>query len=234
MCISAFYALKLMKYTLIIYKMSTPSTSTSATVPAAEYEFPTGLHPMEADYITPAGQNYALVSFVGPEFCRQKSNRFALKVRGVFATPDEAKAYVNRLRRAGDTLVDIFLLEIGRWAPCPPDPMQLETQEYQETFLNELMQGYAESQQQAKEMFNDRKERVMRDGLDKHLLPEERLPPPPTNAIPAPEKMPKMEITSVDEPAETAETPKEPEPTATEATDNVFNADDPWTARHRA
>lgn len=172
--------------------MSTPSTSTP--VPAAEYDFPAGLHPMEADYITPAGQNYALVSFVGPEFCRQKSGKFALKVRGVFATQDEAKAYVNRLRRAGDTLVDIFLLEIGRWAPCPPDPMQLESQEYQETFLNELMQGYAESQQQAKEMFNDRKERVMRDGLDKHLLPEERLPPPPLAPFPSPRSSPRWKL----------------------------------------
>ena len=206
--------------------MSTPTTS--APVPPTEYEFPTGLHPMEADYITPSGQNYALVSFVGPEFCRQKSDRFAMKVRGVFATPDEAKAYVNRLRRSGDTLVDIFLLEIGKWAPCPPDPMQLETQEYQETFLSELMQGYAESQEAAKEMFNDRKARVMRDGLDKHLLPEERLPPPP-GALPPPEKLPKLEITSVEE-----ETPKEPEPTVTEATDNVFSEDDPWTARHKA
>jgi hypothetical protein len=205
--------------------MSTPTTS--APVPPSEYEFPTGLHPMEADYITPSGQNYALVSFVGPEFCRQKSNRFAMKVRGVFATPDEAKAYVNRLRRAGDTLVDIFLLEIGKWAPCPPDPMQLETQEYQETFLSELMQGYAESQEAAKEMFNDRKARVMRDGLDKHLLPEERLPPPP-GALPAPEKLPKLEITSVEE-----ETSEESEPTVTEATDNVFSEDDPWTARHK-
>ncbi|AGE55516.1 hypothetical protein ATCVMN08101_049L [Acanthocystis turfacea Chlorella virus MN0810.1] len=211
--------------------MSTPSTSASASTPATEYDFPAGLHPMEADYITPAGQNFALVSFVGPEFCRQKSGKFALKVRGVFGTQDEAKAYVNRLRRAGDTLVDIFLLEIGKWAPCPPDPMQLETQEYQETFLNELMQGYAESQQQAKEMFNDRKEKVMRDGLDKHLLPEERLPPPPANALPAPEKLPKLEIGTAEE---TVEEAKEAEPTATEATDNVFNSDDPWTARHKA
>jgi hypothetical protein len=184
---------------------------------------------MEADYITPPGQNFALVSFVGPEFCRQKSGKFALKIRGVFGTQDEAKAYVNRLRRAGDTLVDIFLLEIGRWAPCPPDPMQLETQEYQETFLNELMQGYAESQQQAKEMFNERKERVMRDGLDKHLLPEERLPPPTEGALPAPEKLPKMEIASAEE-----EKAEEVEETATEATDKVFNSDDPWTSRHKA
>jgi len=205
--------------------MSAPASSTSAPVPPSKYDFPPGLHPMEADYITPSGQNYALVSFVGPEFCRQKSDRFAMKVRGVFATPDEAKAYVNRLRRSGDTLVDIFLLEIGKWAPCPPDPMQLETQEYQETFLSELMQGYAESQEAAKEMFNDRKARVMRDGLDKHLLPEERLPPPP-GALPAPEKLPKLEVTSVEE-----ETPEESEPTATDATDNVFNEDDPWSAR---
>ena len=130
--------------------------STQTNVP----ELPMGLT-LESDYITVPGQNFALVSFVGPEHCRQKSTKFAMKIRGVFATEDEAKAYVKRLQRAGDNIVDIFLMSMYNWAPCPPDPMGVETQEYQDTFLNDLMQGYAESQRSAKEVFADRKEKVM-------------------------------------------------------------------------
>jgi hypothetical protein len=153
-------------------------------------ELPTGLT-LEPDYIQVPGQNFALVSFVGPEFCRQKSGKFAMKLRGVFATEDEAKVYVKRIQRSGDNVVDIFLLSMYNWVPIPPDPMAIENQEYQETFLNDLMQGYAESQRSAKEIFADRKSKIMRDGLDAHLLPEERIPTP-KEPLPPPEKMPKL------------------------------------------
>lgn len=190
-------------------------------------ELPMGLT-LESDYITVPGQNFALVSFVGPEHCRQKSTKFAMKIRGVFATEEEAKAYVKRLQRAGDNVVDIFLMSMYNWAPCPPDPMAVETQEYQETFLNELMQGYAESQRSAKEVFADRKEKVMKDGLDAHLLPEERLPAPKTS-LPAPEPLPALEKVIEEVPAETAE-PLDSK--VSETVDRVFNSDDVWSARH--
>ena len=191
-------------------------------------ELPMGLT-LESDYITVPGQNFALVSFVGPEHCRQKSTKFAMKIRGVFATEDEAKAYVKRLQRAGDNIVDIFLMSMYNWAPCPPDPMGVETQEYQETFLNDLMQGYAESQRSAKEVFADRKEKVMKDGLDAHLLPEERLPAPKTS-LPAPEPLPALEKTIEEVPAETAE-PLDSK--VSETVDRVFNSTDVWSARHQ-
>ena len=190
-------------------------------------ELPMGLT-LESDYITVPGQNFALVSFVGPEHCRQKSTKFAMKIRGVFATEDEAKAYVKRLQRAGDNIVDIFLMSMYNWAPCPPDPMGVETQEYQETFLNDLMQGYAESQRSAKEVFADRKEKVMKDGLDAHLLPEERLPAPKTS-LPAPEPLPALEKIIEEVPAETAE-PLDSK--VSETVDRVFNSGDVWSARH--
>jgi hypothetical protein len=200
--------------------MSTPS------VP----ELPIGLT-LEPDYISVPGQQYALVSFVGPEYCRQKSNKFAMKIRGVFSTQEEAKAFVKRIQRAGDNVVDIFLMEMGQWAPCPPDPMSVETQEYQETFLNELMQGYAESQRSAKEVFADRKEKVMKEGLDAHLLPEERLPKPEA-PLSTPEPLPKLEKTIVEEVQE--ETADPLDASISETVDKVFNADDVWSSRHSA
>jgi hypothetical protein len=194
------------------------------STPVDQSELPVGLT-LEPDYISVPGQRYALVSFVGPEFCRQKSGRFAIKIRGVFATQDEAKAFVKRIQRSGDNLVDIFLMEMGNWAPCPPDPMSVESQEYQETFLNDLMQGYAASQQSAKEVFADRKAKVMKEGLDAHLLPEERLPHP-SGPLSPPEKLPKLEKEIV--PIEEEEEPAD----ATEAASKVFDSEDVWVSRH--
>jgi hypothetical protein len=165
--------------------MTTAGATTSAT---AVPDLPMGLT-LEPDYHQIPGQNFALVSFVGPEFCRQKSGRHALKIRGVFATEEEAKAYVQRLQRSGDNAVDIFLMSMYQWAPSPPDPMAVENQEYQEQFLQDLMSGYAANQRSAKEVFNERKERVMKEGLDATLTDEERIPRP-SKSLPTPDKLP--------------------------------------------
>lgn len=184
-------------------------------------DLPVGLT-LEPDYITIPGQQYALVSFVGPEFCRQKSNQFAMKIRGVFNTEEEAKVYVKRLQRSGDNVVDIFLVAMYQWCPIPPDPMGVQTQEYQEQFLQELMSGYAESQRSAKEIFNERKEKVMKDGLDAHLSPEERIAPP-TGPLPTPEVMPKFTKETIVE--------EDPEDLVEKDTVEKVFGDDVWMSR---
>lgn len=194
-------------------------------------ELPVGLS-LEPDYITIPGQNFALVSFVGPEYCSQKSNRFAMKIRGVFATEEEAGAYVKRLQRSGDNSVDIFLMSLYNWCPCPPNPMEIETQEYQEEFLQDLMKGYAESQRSAKELFNERKERVMKEGLDANLAPEERIPKP-IGPLPSPHKLPPMEIKTITEEDEKVEDTEEAGTSASHAAEKIFEQDDPWTARNK-
>ena len=181
---------------------------------------------LEPDYLQIPGQNFALVSFVGPEFCRQKSGQFAMKVRGVFATEEEAKAYVKRLQRSGDNVVDIFLVAMYNWVPCPPDPMAVQSQEYQEQFLQDLMTGYAESQRSAKEIFNDRKEKVMKDGLDAHLTEKERIAPP-TAPLPASEKMPEFSKEVIPDEPEV----KEEADAITSATINSVFGEDVWTSR---
>ena len=180
---------------------------------------------LEPDYIQIPGQNFALVSFIGPEFCRQKSGQFAMKIRGVFATEDEAKAYVKRLQRSGDNVVDIFLVAMYNWVPTPPDPMAVQSQEYQEQFLQDLMTGYAESQRSAKEIFNDRKEKVMKDGLDAHLTDKERIPHP-SAPLPASEKMPEFtkEVIPEEEIKEVVDA------SASETINSVFG-EDVWKSR---
>jgi hypothetical protein len=131
---------------------------------------------LDEDTIVPNGQRFALVSFVGPEQ-RQKNDKMGMKIRGCFATREEAASHVKKLQ-AFDGSVDIFLLEVGKWALIPPSTEDIEDVEYQEKYLQDLMKGYKESQLKAKEVFQDRTQAIKKDGLDPHLLPEERLPEP--------------------------------------------------------
>jgi hypothetical protein len=105
--------------------------------------------------------------------------------------------------------------------------MAVESQEYQETFLNDLMQGYAESQRNAKEMFADRKNKVMKDGLDAHLLPEERIAPP-TKPLDPPELLPKFEKTIVEEVDEENIEAEKIDESTSQVVDAVFESDDVW------
>jgi len=132
---------------------------------------------LDEDTIVPNGQRFALVSFVGPEQ-RQKNEKLGMKIRGCFATQEEAAAHVKKLQ-AFDGSVDIFLLEVGKWALIPPSVESIEDVQYQEKYLNDMMKEYKENQLKAKEAFNQRTEAVKKDGLDAHLQDDEKLPPPP-------------------------------------------------------
>ncbi len=132
---------------------------------------------LDEDTIVPNGQRFALVSFVGPEQ-RQKNDVMGMKIRGCFATQEEAASHVKKLQ-AFDGSVDIFMLEVGKWVPIPPNAEDIEDVQYQEQYLQELMKGYRESQLKAKEIFQQRAEAVKKQGVDANLLPGERLPPPP-------------------------------------------------------
>ena len=158
---------------------------------ASNDEIPCGMS-LEPDYITVPGQNFALVSFVGPN-CRQKTDRLGMKIRGVFATKDEATAHVKRLQRSGDTMIDMFLMDMYQWAVVPPNPEEIEDHEFQEKFLQDMMKGYAESQRAAKSQFEDRKRKVMQEGLDKHLLPQERIEKPEATHLEPIGKLPQLE-----------------------------------------
>jgi len=143
---------------------------------------------LDEDEVVPNGQRFALVSFVGPEQ-RQKNEKLGMKIRGCFATREEAAAHVKKLQ-ATDGIVDIFLLEVGKWALIPPSIEDIDDVEYQEKYLQDLMKSYKESQLKAKEIFETRTEAVKTEGLDKNLLPHEILPPPedaaPEDAVAGP------------------------------------------------
>lgn len=131
---------------------------------------------LDEDIITVPGQVYALVSVVSPTN-RQKGEQCALKIRGVFGMRDEAERHVKKLMRV-DSAFDVYVVELYKWVPFPPDPNQIEDQRYVDDYLNKLMQGYKESQLAAKQEFAERKRELQEKGLEAVLTEEERIPKP--------------------------------------------------------
>lgn len=134
---------------------------------------------LDEDTVKVPGQNYALVSFVSKSTKNQKTDhdKIGLKIRGVFATKEEAEAHIKKLMKS-DNLFDVYLVEMWKWLAVPPNNDDIEDVRYQEEYLQEMVKEYKNSQELAKQHFQERKKLVMEQGLDAALTPEERLPPP--------------------------------------------------------
>jgi hypothetical protein len=87
-----------------------------------------------------------------------------LKIRGVYASNEEAVARSKKLQR-NDTLHNIFVGEVGKWLPWDPSPSQVADQEYAEEKLNTLMKKYKENED-AREQY-EREKRSNMNGSSK-------------------------------------------------------------------
>jgi hypothetical protein len=110
---------------------------------------------LEQDYLTVPGQYFACISFVGPDQ-PQKNEKLGMKIRGCFATRDEAASHAKRLQKE-DALVDIYVVDMYKWLLIPPDRDQIEDVHYQNEKLEEIMQKYRANQTAAASMFEKRK-----------------------------------------------------------------------------
>lgn len=134
-------------------------------------------HPeLDVDHVTVPGQLYVVLSIVGPTGTNQRSDKFGLKIRGCFASVDEAHSHIRKLQQF-DKEMDIFVADMYKWLLIPPDVNAIENTEYQEDFLNDLIKGYRQNQELAKQHFLERKEAVKKEGIDKHLLVHEKVEP---------------------------------------------------------
>lgn len=128
---------------------------------------------LEQDYTTVPGQLFACMSVVGPE-APQKNDQFGVKIRGAFATRDEAANHAKRLQKE-DSTFDIYVVDLYKWLLIPPDPSKIEDSHYTNAKLEELMTGYKENQAMAAQMFNERKSDMMKvknaDGTDNFHKP---------------------------------------------------------------
>jgi hypothetical protein len=95
---------------------------------------------LDEDQLKVPGCSFVLLSFVSPE-SNQKCNKFGLKVRGVFATREDAEAHVERLMRV-DPNFDVFVADCHRWLLCPPKAEDVADERYTNKFLDRLIQTH--------------------------------------------------------------------------------------------
>ena len=114
---------------------------------------------LEEDLVQIPSQRYALISIVSPQ-SNQKFETCALKIRGVFATEDEARRHATRLSSTYTTF-DVYMVDMYKWLPIPPSIDLVEDRVYQDGRLNELIQGHKDQQILVKQHYEDRKHEMM-------------------------------------------------------------------------
>lgn len=135
--------------------MNTETASSPAPAPAPALV----VDHLEEDLIQIPSQRYALISIVSPQ-SNQKFETCALKIRGVFATEDEARRHATRLSNS-DTTFDVYMVDMYKWLPIPPSTDLVEDRVYQDNRLNELIQGHKDQQMLVKQHYEERKQEMM-------------------------------------------------------------------------
>lgn len=117
------------------------------------------------DYLTEdaplAGQSYVCMSFLSPEGIRNCKVR-GLKIRGVFATRDEADRHAEEIQKI-DSDFHVFVGEVGKWLPWDPDPNSVTDQNYKEEELQKVMQAYNKNREQVKKLEKERKDELIKN-----------------------------------------------------------------------
>lgn len=113
------------------------------------------------------GQRFCCVSFLSPEGIKNCTLR-AVKIRGVFATQDEANDRARKVREK-EPWFHVYVGDVGKWLPHDPDPSSgAKSQEYMEEELNDLMKKYLQNREQASSHHEARKQQM----LAKHMADE--------------------------------------------------------------
>ena len=107
-----------------------------------------------------------------------EDNVFGLKIRGGFATLDDARAHAKRLNEI-DPYHNIYVMEGGKWcafAMKEADSVNLvEQTEYANEQLNEMMKKYNENQDKAKVYHEYRKNQMVIKNIEDNLKNREEL-----------------------------------------------------------
>jgi hypothetical protein len=85
-----------------------------------------------------------------------RSTLHGLKIRGVYATQEQAAARAKSLNKK-DPAFDIYVAEVGAWLPWDFDATEIEDQDYGNDQLNKLMQAYRENAAKRDAFFEEEK-----------------------------------------------------------------------------
>lgn len=111
---------------------------------------------LERDSFLPSHQNFALISFCGPE-CPQKHDSFCLKIKGVFETQEQAKEWAEKVHKIDSTFI-MTIIPVGEWGLFPPDLEKCSDQVYVDTEINKLINAHQKSQEASAQIHAERKQ----------------------------------------------------------------------------
>ena len=119
-------------------------------------------------------QKFVCISILTPKnFKDPKETMSTLKVRGSYDSFEEASKRGEFLRNI-DPHINVYVGEVGKWLPFDDDPEKAKQQEYQNKQLNNLMKGYTENQEKAKEFHEQRKNELVLKTLKENEDKEKR------------------------------------------------------------
>jgi hypothetical protein len=109
------------------------------------------------DYLTEdpvlSEQQYVCISFLKPSSVDKKKRKditvCGIKIRGVYATEEEAKKRADYLVKM-DPYHNIYVGNVGKWLPFEDNPEKAKDNNYMNSELNRLMKAYNQQQDEAK------------------------------------------------------------------------------------
>ena len=123
---------------------------------------------IEDDYKTFLDANEeALEEKFSKDYSFQTSVR-SIKVRGVFATQEEAELRCKMLREV-DPNHDVYVGPVGMWMPWEPDAYKTGRVEYLEPELNKLMSEKMKNDKKAKEQFEKRLKETKQKAIEENI-----------------------------------------------------------------
>jgi hypothetical protein len=96
-----------------------------------------------------------------------QTNTRGIKVRGVFATQQEAELRCRMLREV-DPNHDVYVGPVGMWMPWNPEAYKTGRVEYMEDELNQLMKEKNLNEQSAKQQFEKRVKETKRNAIEEN------------------------------------------------------------------
>lgn len=97
----------------------------------------------------------------------------SLKVRGSYATQEEAELRCKLLREVDDS-ADIFVGQVGYWLPWDPEPYKTGGVEYMEEELNKLMHEKVKNEENAKNLFEQRIKETKKKAIEENIKKAEK------------------------------------------------------------
>lgn len=105
------------------------------------------------------GQNWACISIVSPT-SRQKADTFAIKIRGVSDSLDDAKRLAETLRNRDDTF-DVYVAKVGAWLPLIFNEDDITERQYTNDVLTQIISERYKQREKSDMAFEERRVKAL-------------------------------------------------------------------------